>query len=295
MQVQPGRLYEAKFLARNLTGQATWAQAVPDVAPSKATAYFRKTECFCFTPQQFAVDETRDMPVRFFVDPALPKHVDRITLAYTFYDTQGAGRPALTCFTPGQAHEHTHRSPRRRQVLRSAQQPLAHRRVHRPVHADVGRRRPAERMGPGLGVAARRAADRLPVLRLVPHRHRREPGGHVQPRRRPFIPHGNDLVHHLRGAVLRRVLRRAVLCAGAVDALAVGRGREDLQQAAAVAELRRGLAHQWPGRRRRQGRRHLRDHPGLRPAGGQHRHPADLGRHDHHRAPRAARRQSRPS
>lgn len=88
MQVQPGRLYEAKFLAGNRTGHATWAQAVPDVAPSNATAYFRKTECFCFTPQKFAVDETRDMPVRFFVDPALPKHVDRITLSYTFYDTQ---------------------------------------------------------------------------------------------------------------------------------------------------------------------------------------------------------------
>ncbi len=89
MQVQPGRLYEANFLATNQTGHATWAQAVPDVAPSKATPFFRKTECFCFTPQQFAVGEQKHMPVRFFVDPALPKYVDRITLAYTFYDTQG--------------------------------------------------------------------------------------------------------------------------------------------------------------------------------------------------------------
>jgi cytochrome c oxidase assembly protein subunit 11 len=89
MQVQPGRLYEAKFLATNETGHESWAQAVPDVAPSKATPYFRKTECFCFTPQQFAIGEQKEMPVRFFVDPALPKYVDRITLAYTFYDTQG--------------------------------------------------------------------------------------------------------------------------------------------------------------------------------------------------------------
>jgi cytochrome c oxidase assembly protein subunit 11 len=88
MRVQPGRLYEAKFLAGNLTGQPTWAQAVPDVSPSKATPYFRKTDCFCFTPQHFAVDESRDMSVRFFVDPQLPKQVDRITLSYTFYDTQ---------------------------------------------------------------------------------------------------------------------------------------------------------------------------------------------------------------
>jgi cytochrome c oxidase assembly protein subunit 11 len=89
MQVHPGRLYEAKFIARNQTAHTTWAQAVPNVAPSKATAFFRKTECFCFIPQQFAPGEARHMPVRFFVDSALPKHVDRITLAYTFYDTQG--------------------------------------------------------------------------------------------------------------------------------------------------------------------------------------------------------------
>jgi cytochrome c oxidase assembly protein subunit 11 len=89
MQVQPGRLYETNFLATNQTGRVTWAQAVPDVAPANVTAFFRKTECFCFTPQQFAVGEAKHMPVRFFVDPALPKHVDRITLAYTFYDTQG--------------------------------------------------------------------------------------------------------------------------------------------------------------------------------------------------------------
>jgi len=85
--VVPGRLYEAKFFAANETGRATWARAIPDIAPSSATPYFHKTECFCFTPQQFAVGEGRDMSVRFFVDPALPKHVDRITLAYTFYDS----------------------------------------------------------------------------------------------------------------------------------------------------------------------------------------------------------------
>lgn len=86
MQVHPGRLYEVDFVARNLTGRDTVAQAVPNVAPGKATAYFRKTECFCFTPQAFAKDESRSMPVRFVVDPALPKTLDRITLSYTFYD-----------------------------------------------------------------------------------------------------------------------------------------------------------------------------------------------------------------
>lgn len=86
MQVHPGKLYETRFIAHNLTGRDTVAQAVPNVAPSKVAAYFRKTECFCFTPQRFAVGEQRAMPVRFIVDPTLPAYVDQITLAYTFYD-----------------------------------------------------------------------------------------------------------------------------------------------------------------------------------------------------------------
>jgi len=86
MQVHPGRLYETEFLARNLTGHDTIAQAIPNISPGKAAGYFRKTECFCFTPQKFAVDEQRPMPVRFVIDPALPRSVQHITLSYTFYD-----------------------------------------------------------------------------------------------------------------------------------------------------------------------------------------------------------------
>jgi len=86
MQVHPGRLYEAHFSAHNLTGHDTTAQAVPSIAPSQAATWFHKTECFCFTPQHFNVDEERSMPVRFFIDKALPANVDRVTLSYTFYD-----------------------------------------------------------------------------------------------------------------------------------------------------------------------------------------------------------------
>jgi cytochrome c oxidase assembly protein subunit 11 len=86
LRVRPGQLYEANFLARNLTGHDTVAQAVPDITPGLASAWFHKTECFCFTPQSFRKDEERALPVRFFVDKALPESVDRLTLSYTFYD-----------------------------------------------------------------------------------------------------------------------------------------------------------------------------------------------------------------
>ena len=86
MEVQPGRLYEAHYRARNLSGQATTGQAVPSVSPLRAAQYFVKTECFCFTPQHFARDEEREMAVRFVVDRELPPGIDRLTLSYAFYN-----------------------------------------------------------------------------------------------------------------------------------------------------------------------------------------------------------------
>jgi cytochrome c oxidase assembly protein subunit 11 len=86
MKIHPGQLYTADFIAKNLTGHDTVAQAVPNMAPSKVAPYFHKTECFCFTPQNFKRGEERALAVRFVIDPALPAGIDRVTLAYTFYD-----------------------------------------------------------------------------------------------------------------------------------------------------------------------------------------------------------------
>lgn len=86
MKVQPGRLYQAKFYAKNLRAKEVTALAVPSIAPLNATQYFHKTECFCFTPQHFTAEEGRDMIVRFIVDPKLPQNIDRVTLAYSMYD-----------------------------------------------------------------------------------------------------------------------------------------------------------------------------------------------------------------
>jgi cytochrome c oxidase assembly protein subunit 11 len=94
MRIHPGKLYDAEFYARNLTRVASVAQAVPSISPAGTARYFHKTECFCFSPQKFAAGEGRDLPVRFIVDPGLPGNVDKLTLAYTFYDTtQSATRP----------------------------------------------------------------------------------------------------------------------------------------------------------------------------------------------------------
>ena len=93
MRVHPGKLYDTQFWAKNLTGGRSVAQAVPSISPTVAAQYFHKTQCFCFTPQRFGVGEGRDMPVRFIIDPNLPDNIDKITLAYTFYDRTEAAAP----------------------------------------------------------------------------------------------------------------------------------------------------------------------------------------------------------
>ena len=86
MQVHPGKLYSTSFTAYNPTGRNMVGQAVPSVAPGKASRYFNKTECFCFNQQPLAAGETKDMPLRFIVDPNLPRDVNTLTLAYTVFD-----------------------------------------------------------------------------------------------------------------------------------------------------------------------------------------------------------------
>lgn len=90
VDVHPGKLTEVWFDATNTGAEAIVGNAVPSVAPSNASLYFNKTECFCFTEQVLNAGETRRMPVRFFVDPQLPKSVRELTLSYTFYPNEVA-------------------------------------------------------------------------------------------------------------------------------------------------------------------------------------------------------------
>ena len=89
MTVQPGRLHEAKFRVRSNATVPVVGQAVPSVAPAYTAKYLQKTECFCFTPQDFGPAQEREFTVRFIVDPELPQQVDRMTLAYSMYVVPG--------------------------------------------------------------------------------------------------------------------------------------------------------------------------------------------------------------
>jgi len=79
-------MYRTTFYAKNRTDKVMTGQAVPSVTPGLAARHFKKTECFCFTEQQFSAQEGRDMPLQFMVDRELPEEIEVVTLSYTFFE-----------------------------------------------------------------------------------------------------------------------------------------------------------------------------------------------------------------
>jgi len=99
VRIKPGAQTKIFYRAQNLSARTWTGQAVYNVSPDQVGKYFKKIQCFCFTEQTLKAGETVDMPVVFFVDPAIKKDpdtsdIDEITLSYTFYpvETGTAGR-----------------------------------------------------------------------------------------------------------------------------------------------------------------------------------------------------------
>lgn len=104
VRVHPGQLSTVKFHAKNTEARDLVAQAVPNIAPWNAARHLRKTECFCFNNQTFKAGESKEMPVRFMLDPALPADVDVVTLSYTFFDvTESAAHDKAPAKEPQQS------------------------------------------------------------------------------------------------------------------------------------------------------------------------------------------------
>lgn len=87
LRVHPGQLVQMQYEVVNTSGRKMVGQAVPSYGPAGAAAFFKKIECFCFTPQTLAAGERRLMPVLFVLDPAIDVDMHTVTLSYTFFDT----------------------------------------------------------------------------------------------------------------------------------------------------------------------------------------------------------------
>jgi cytochrome c oxidase assembly protein subunit 11 len=90
IEVRIGEVVTVFYTVTNQAARATAGVAAYNVAPLTVGAYFQKINCFCFTEQAMGPGEKREMPVVFYVDPALAKDSENdalktITLSYTFY------------------------------------------------------------------------------------------------------------------------------------------------------------------------------------------------------------------
>jgi len=88
--IRIGERKMAFYQATNLTDKPITGMATYNVSPDTAGGYFMKIHCFCFDQQTLQPGETVDMPVSYYIDPAIlddqsARRIDEITLSYTFF------------------------------------------------------------------------------------------------------------------------------------------------------------------------------------------------------------------
>lgn len=90
LKLRTGETATVYYKITNRSDRVWTARAMFNVSPDSAGAYFDKIACFCFSEQKLKPHETVELPVVFFLDPALEKDasmkdVEEVTLSYTFF------------------------------------------------------------------------------------------------------------------------------------------------------------------------------------------------------------------
>ena len=107
IELKIGETVQVAFEATNMSKKPTTGQAVFNVTPMAAGAYFNKVQCFCFTETTLQPGEKMEMPVVFFVDPEIvntveTKGINTLTLSYTFYAREPSKPIAGLTVKPGE-------------------------------------------------------------------------------------------------------------------------------------------------------------------------------------------------
>jgi cytochrome c oxidase assembly protein subunit 11 len=107
MEIRIGEQNMAFYKASSNGTAPTTGSATFNVSPAAAGKYFAKIQCFCFNEQTLNAGQTVEMPVVFYVDPAIlddpdARDIDEITLSYSFFPVAEPTRPA-GIYATGQA------------------------------------------------------------------------------------------------------------------------------------------------------------------------------------------------
>lgn len=90
VKVNIGENSLAFYKAKNKTNKEITTMSVFNVTPLQAGKYFNKIDCFCFEEQTLSPKQEVEMPVSFFIDPAIKddkfiSDLSEITLSYTMF------------------------------------------------------------------------------------------------------------------------------------------------------------------------------------------------------------------
>ena len=106
IDVRLGEVVTVFYTVTNEAAREAVGQASYNVTPLAIGGSFQKINCFCFTDQRMGPGERREMPVVFYIDPALAadaeqRELNTITLSYTFFPVRQPAKPVAGATGPG--------------------------------------------------------------------------------------------------------------------------------------------------------------------------------------------------